>query len=96
MKTIGLTDEVYERLRVRKRGDESVSDLVDRLIDESNPDWKATFGTLPDEEASEFETIALRSAASHGQATRQQHAIAELSDPLDSEAKREDESTNET
>ena len=34
-KTIGVREEVYERLRARKRDDESFTDLIDRLIDEN-------------------------------------------------------------
>ena len=47
-KTIGLREEVYERLKARKREDESFSDLVDRLVEERRTDWREGFGTLPD------------------------------------------------
>ena len=45
-KTIGVREEVYERLRARKRDDESFTDLIDRLIDESEGDWREGFGSL--------------------------------------------------
>lgn len=38
-KTIGITEEVYDRLAAEKREDESVTDTVARLIDESASDW---------------------------------------------------------
>lgn len=41
-KTIGLREDVYERLRERKRGDESFTDLIDRLLEESSTDWRDT------------------------------------------------------
>lgn len=72
-KTIGLREDVYERLRERKRGDESFTDLIDRLLEESSTDWRETFGTLPEEEASALERAVERSraAASRGHADRQ-------------------------
>lgn len=50
-KTIGVREEVYERLRARKRDDESFTDLIDRLIDESEGDWRDGFGSLSTEAA---------------------------------------------
>ncbi|QWC19098.1 antitoxin VapB family protein [Halorubrum sp. 2020YC2] len=50
-KTIGVREEAYERLRARKRDDESFSDLIDRPIDESEGDWREGFGSLSAEEA---------------------------------------------
>jgi len=49
---------VYKRLRARKRDDESFTDLIDRLIDESGGDWRDGFGSLSAEE-----TESLREAA---------------------------------
>lgn len=90
-KTIGLREDVYERLRARKREDESFTDLVDRLIDESASDWRETFGRLSDEEAAELESVAKtsRERAGRGYAGRQQEAIdafAELTDEPDEES----------
>ena len=45
-KTIGVKDEVYERLQARKRDDESFTDLMDRLLDDTTADWRAGFGSL--------------------------------------------------
>jgi len=46
-KTIRVREEVYERLRVRKRPDENFSDLLDRL---TNPDaqFERGFGAMAD------------------------------------------------
>jgi predicted CopG family antitoxin len=37
-KTIGLREEVHEKLKVRKRDDERFTDLVERLLEESTAD----------------------------------------------------------
>lgn len=81
-KTIGLREEVYERLKSRKREGESFTDAVDRLIDESSVDWRETFGTLPDEEGEKLERVAARSreATGEGLADRQHEAIEALAD----------------
>ncbi|CCQ37341.1 DUF217 family protein [Natronomonas moolapensis 8.8.11] len=54
-KTIGLREAVHERLKARKREDESFSDLVDRLVAERRTDWREGFGTLPDGAAEDLE-----------------------------------------
>jgi predicted CopG family antitoxin len=66
-KTIGLREDVYERLKARKREGESFTDVVDRLIAE---------------EAAELERIATRSrrAAGHGLAERQDRALEVFAD----------------
>ena len=76
-KTIGLREDVYERLKARKRDDESFTDLVDRLIDETSTDWRERFGSLPEDEAAELERHARRSreSFSSGQSSRQDAAI---------------------
>lgn len=75
-KTIGLREDVYERLKARKRENESFTDLVARLIDETTVDWEETFGNLPEEEAAELERAARRSreATGRGLADRQVRA----------------------
>lgn len=80
-KTIGLREDVYEKLKARKREDESFTDLVERLLEESTADWREGFGTLPDQQAQELEELAgnSRDRTSHGLSTRQQEAIEELS-----------------
>lgn len=80
-KTIGLRDDVYERLKARKRDDESFTDLVDRLLAEATPDWREGFGTISEAEGEELERIAAESrrSASAGLSERQADALSELS-----------------
>ena len=79
-KTIGLRDDVYERLKARKRADESFTDLMDRLLDETTVDWREGFGTLPRREAAELERIVDSEQAGEGLAERQQEALEALAD----------------
>lgn len=46
-RTIRVREEVYERLKARKRPDESFSELLDRLTDRES-DFEAGFGALQD------------------------------------------------
>jgi predicted CopG family antitoxin len=86
-KTIGLRDDVYERLKARKREDESFTDLVNRLLDEQQTDWREGFGTLDAEEAEELEQAVetSRKQTSAGLAERQHETIEELSDTEDAD-----------
>lgn len=81
-KTIGLREDVYERLKIRKREEERFTDLVDRLIDETTADWRETFGSLSAEEATELERVprASREATSSGLADRQDRAFGASDD----------------
>lgn len=84
-KTIGLRDDVYERLKARKREDESFTDLMDRLMDETKPDWREGFGTLAESEADDLERVVResREAASVGLSKRQNEVLEELSEGVD-------------
>lgn len=79
-KTIGIREEVYERLRARKRDDESVSDLIDRLIDDAGGDWREGFGTLSTAEAETLREAAAcaRESTAVGLAKRQSDATERL------------------
>jgi predicted CopG family antitoxin len=81
-KTIGVREEVYERLKAQKRPDESFTDLLNRLLDESTADWREGFGTLStaDAQALEEAVAASRTQTSAGLATRQREALAEFVD----------------
>ena len=81
-KTIGVREEVYERLKARKREDESFTDLVNRLLDETTTDWREGFGTLDEADADELEQLVTdsRNRASSGLSTRQGEALEALSD----------------
>ena len=84
-KTIGVKEEVYERLQARKRDDESFTDLMDRLLDDTTADWRAGFGSLSADEAAELESFATesRERTAVGFASRQQDAIERLADHAD-------------
>lgn len=56
-RTVSISEDVYERLTARKREDEDVSDLLERLLDETKPDWREGFGTLSEAEAKELEDV---------------------------------------
>ena len=81
-KTVGLQDDVYKRLKARKRDDESFTDLVDRLLDESTANWREGFGTLPEDEADELERVVTesRSRTSEGLSKRQQDALEAMAE----------------
>ena len=81
-KTIGVREEVYERLKARKRDDESFTELLNRLIDETSSDWREHFGTLDAERAGELEEIVSRSRSQMGTglAERQVRALEDLAE----------------
>lgn len=80
-KTIGLREDVYNRLKAQKRADESFTDTVGRLLEESTADWREGFGTLSADETAELEAAAAaaRDRLGEGVSTRQQEALEELS-----------------
>ncbi|ERH02703.1 MAG: hypothetical protein J07HN6_00742 [Halonotius sp. J07HN6] len=84
-KTIGVKDEVYERLQARKRDNESFTDLMDRLLDDTTADWRAGFGSLSADEAADLQSIvaASRDQTAAGMAARQQDAIERLAEQAD-------------
>ncbi len=86
-KTIGLRDDVYERLKARKREDESFTELMDRLLDETTTDWREGFGTLPRQDGDELEQIveASRAQTGEGLSARQQDVLDELAHETDDE-----------
>lgn len=81
-KTIGVHEEVYERLRARKRDDESFTELLDRLLDESTPGWREGFGTLSADEATDLREFVAesRDATGDGLAARQRAVDDEMDD----------------
>ena len=54
-KNIGIKEDVYERLKAHKRGDESFSETLDRLIHERESDWRTNAGFLSQHEADDLE-----------------------------------------
>jgi predicted CopG family antitoxin len=80
-KTIGLRDDVYERLKAQKRNDESFTETVERLLDESTTDWRDGFGTLSEEDQADLEQVVAdsRTLTSEGIASRQREALKSMS-----------------
>ncbi|MFQ3476849.1 hypothetical protein HKK80_11415 [Halonotius sp. F2-221B] len=54
-KNIGIKEDVYERLKAHKRGDESFSETLDRLIHERESDWRTNAGFLSQQAADDLE-----------------------------------------
>jgi predicted CopG family antitoxin len=54
-KNIGIREDVYERLKAHKRGDESFSETLDRLLKEFDSDWRTNAGFLSHEAAADLE-----------------------------------------
>ncbi len=59
-KNIGIREDVYERLKAHKRGDESFSETLDRILHEIDSDWRTNAGFLADEEAADLEAEVAR------------------------------------
>lgn len=59
-KNIGIKEDVYERLKAHKRGDESFSETLDRLLEEFDSDWRSNVGFLTDEAAADLEAEVTR------------------------------------
>ena len=87
-KTIGIREEVYERLKAQKRDGESFTDTVERLLEEAGTDWREGFGTLSTADAEELERVAERSRrqSTEGLTDRQRDAIREIAAASDDEA----------
>jgi predicted CopG family antitoxin len=86
-KTIGVRDDVYERLKARKRDDESFTELVDRILDETKSDWREHFRTLEAETAADLESIvsSSRSTAGSALAERQRRVLDEFAESEDTD-----------
>lgn len=54
-KNIGIKEAVYERLKAHKRGDESFSETLDRLLEELDSDWRTNAGFLSQQAADDLE-----------------------------------------
>jgi predicted CopG family antitoxin len=59
-KNIGIKEDVYERLKAHKRGDESFSETLDRILHELDSDWRTNAGFLSDKEAADPEAEVSR------------------------------------
>ena len=54
-KNIGIKEDVYERLKAHKRGDESFSETLNRILHELDSDWRTNAGFLSEKEAADLE-----------------------------------------
>jgi predicted CopG family antitoxin len=55
-KTIGVKERTYERLKAHKRGDESFSETLDRILGDVDADWRTHAGFLSEDAADDFAT----------------------------------------
>jgi predicted CopG family antitoxin len=85
-KTIGVTEEVYDRLAAEKRDDESFTDTLARLIDETTADWRRGFGRYADA-GDEFERIVADSRTDRAAGLAESHndALEKLGFELDAD-----------
>ena len=81
-KNIGIKKDVYERLKAHKRGDESFSETLDRLIHERESDWRTNAGFLSQHEADDLEAAV-------------EQGLADLDTAFDEDGTRIDERLSE-
>jgi predicted CopG family antitoxin len=79
-KTIGITEDVYERLASVKRDDESFTDTIDRLLDTATAGWRHGFGRYSEADGETLERIVAQVRADHaeGFAGRQDEVLGQL------------------
>lgn len=84
-KTIGIKEEVYDRLAAEKHDDESFTETVARLLDETQSDWQRGFGRYSGQEREEFERIVRDSkrGTSLGMSQRTDEALEAMGFELD-------------
>lgn len=84
-KTIGIEEEVYDRLAAEKHEDESFTETVDRLLDKTQSDWREGFGRYSEAEGDEFEQNVLDSkrGTSIGMSHRTDEALEAMGFELD-------------
>lgn len=68
-KLVRLEGDIYERLQARRRENESPTELVNRLLDGTAPDWREGFGTLPEAETEVLAELVEESRGSDGSDT---------------------------
>lgn len=84
-KTIGIKEEVYDRLAAEKREDESFTETVARLLDETQSDWQRGFGRYGGGAGEEFERIVrdAKRGTSLGLSERTDEALEAMGFELD-------------
>lgn len=73
-KTIGVTEEVYDRLAAEKHDGESFTETLARLIDEATADWRRGFGRYGDANTEAFERTVADSRDDHASGLAGSHA----------------------
>lgn len=86
-KTIGITEEVYERLVAEKRDGESFTDTISRLLDAVTADWRHGFDRYAGADGDELERIVndVRRHRAEGLAHRQEDVLETTGFDLDEE-----------
>jgi predicted CopG family antitoxin len=74
-KNIAITEDVYAHLKAHKRGDESFSEALDRILRELDSDWRTHVGFLSEANADDLEA----------EISREQGGIDEAFDELGDE-----------
>lgn len=82
-KTIGIKEDVYERLKTHKRNNESFSDTLERLLHDLDSDWRTHAGFLTEDEARDLEIAVERGLDDTDE------ALEDLGDELDEQLKHE-------
>lgn len=79
-KTIGITEEVYERLAAEKHEDESFTDTIARLLDATTADWRHGFGRYTGDDGEALERVVADARRDHaeGFAARQDEVLMAL------------------
>jgi predicted CopG family antitoxin len=91
-KTVGLREEVYERLTTEKREGESFSDVVDRILEDSQSDWRYSFGRMSENaEAFENAVRSQREDMNEGLSNRQDEVIEQMMSTQENESQSEQE-----
>ena len=68
-KTITITEEAYEKLKMRKRGKESFSDVINKTMPYT--DWEDFIGVLSKESAQKLRESVEESRKSWGEPARE-------------------------
>lgn len=85
MVQVEVSDEVYQRLEARQQDDENVTDVVERLLSETEPDWREGFGTLSEKDSEQLQKLVEthRDALSRSLFRRQKEALEQMNDRTD-------------
>ena len=85
MVQVEVSNEVYQRLEEQRQEDESISDVVERLLSEREHDWREGFGTLSEKDPEQLQKLVAtqRDALSKSLFRRQKEAIEQMNERTD-------------